>query len=68
MVNSGNEAIIVKNTLKDNLKKHLEGLGFVAGAKVKILTESDGNLIVYIKDSKLAIDRGMAQRVIVKLV
>lgn len=46
--------------------KHLRNLGFVKGAKISIVNEIDGNVIVKIKDSKIAIDRDLAKKIMVK--
>lgn len=46
-------------------ERHLSGLGFVKGASIRVLNEVNGNLIVRIKDSKVAIDRCIARKIIV---
>lgn len=43
---------------------HLENLGFVPGALVKVVTEQAGNLIVEVKGSQVALDRASAKRII----
>ena len=50
---------------KCNQDRHLCNLGFVKGAKIMIVNEVAGNLIVKVKDSKVAIDRGIAKKIIV---
>lgn len=48
------------------MKKHLEDLGFVVGSRVSIISASgDGNIIVNLKESRLAITEQMAQKVMV---
>lgn len=47
------------------LKKHLEDIGIVAGAKLIPLSQSDGNMIVRIRDSRIAINMGVAKNIIV---
>ncbi len=47
------------------LRKHLENLGFVAGADVTVITSISGNIIVNIKNSRVAISREMAQKIMV---
>lgn len=46
-------------------KKHLADLGFVVGATVKVITEANGNLIVNIKESRVAIGASMAMKIFV---
>lgn len=51
---------------KDATKKFLESLGFVAGECVTIISELGGNIIVAVKNSRIAVDKSMAQRIIVE--
>ena len=61
------------NIVKINYKKignekeirHLTNLGFVTGAKIDVLTEASGNLIVKIKDSKMDINEKIARNIFV---
>ncbi len=47
------------------VKRHLEDLGFVVGASVTIISRVGGNVIVNVKESRLAIDEKMAQKIMV---
>ncbi|MCR5800320.1 MAG: ferrous iron transport protein A [Lachnospiraceae bacterium] len=47
------------------IKKHLENLGFIAGADVTIVTSLGGNVIVNVKESRVAISEEMARRIMV---
>ena len=47
------------------VKKHLEDLGFVAGGNVTVISAIGGNLIVNVKDSRVAISREMAGKIMV---
>ena len=47
------------------VKKHLEDLGFVVGGTVTIVSAIGGNLIVNVKDSRVAIGRDMANKIMV---
>jgi ferrous iron transport protein A len=49
----------------DELKKRLETLGFTVGSEVMVVSELAGNLIVNVKDSRVAISREMANKIIV---
>ena len=61
----GEESIIRKVGGKPEVEKHLENLGFVAGGTVKVITETNGNLIVSVKEARIAISREMAQKIMV---
>ncbi|MEZ4357847.1 MAG: FeoA domain-containing protein [Eubacteriales bacterium] len=56
---------IKKISGKSNTKRFLETLGFVVGEEVFVVTELCGNIIVNIKNSRIAISREMANRIIV---
>ena len=47
------------------MKRHLEDLGFVAGGEVTVISAIGGNLIVNVKDSRVAISREMAGKILV---
>ena len=57
--------IIRKITGRDEVRQHLAELGFVVGEAVTVVSELGGSLILSIKDSRIALDRGMAMRIIV---
>ena len=61
----GEENIILKVGGNPEVKKHLEDLGFVAGGSVRVVSTIGGNLIVNVKESRVAIDREMAAKVMV---
>ena len=46
-------------------RKHLENLGFVAGAAVRIVTKMNGNVIVNVKETRVAISEEMARKIMV---
>ena len=50
---------------RDEVRQHLNDLGFVIGEEVRIVNELGGNLILSVKDSRIALDRSMATRVII---
>lgn len=47
------------------VKKHLEDLGFVVGAIVTVVSTLGGNVIVNVKESRVAISREMAQKIMI---
>lgn len=61
----GEENIIKKIGGNPEMKKHLESLGFVVGGNVTVINTIAGNVIVNIKESRVAISREMAQKIMV---
>ena len=61
----GEPASIKKVGGKEDVRQFLENLGFVTGADVTVISTVGGNLIVNIKDSRIAIGKDMASRIIV---
>lgn len=61
----GEENIIKRIGGKQELKAHLETLGFVVGGAVTIVSAMGGNIIVNVKQSRIAISREMAQKIMV---
>lgn len=49
----------------DVIKAHLEDLGFVTGADICVINELAGNIIVNVKESRVAIDRNLANKIMV---
>ena len=65
MVGTGQEMQIRKINGKDDTKRFLESLGFVVGGSIPVVSENQGNLIVSVKDSRVAISREMANKIMV---
>ncbi len=63
--NVGEENMIRKVGGSSELKKHLEDMGFVAGGNVTVISTIGGNLIVNVKDSRVAISREMAGKILI---
>ena len=63
--NIGEENIIKKVGGSPDLKSHLEDMGFVVGANVSLINSIGGNVIVSVKEVRVAISREMAQRIMV---
>ena len=61
----GEENIIRKIGRKQEVKAHLENLGFVAGGAVTVVSAIGGNVIVNVKDSRIAVSKEMAQKIMV---
>ncbi|MCH5347953.1 MAG: ferrous iron transport protein A [Oscillospiraceae bacterium] len=65
MANTGEENIIKKVGGNPETRKFLESLGFVAGGAVTIISENGGNVIVNVKESRVAVSKEMANKIIV---
>ncbi len=65
MLGSGVKKHIVKISGKDKVRRFLESLGFVEGAEVSIVSEMSGDMIVNVKDSRVAINKELARCIIV---
>jgi ferrous iron transport protein A len=61
----GEENIIKKIGGKQEVKAHLENLGFVVGGAVTIINTMGGNVIVNVKESRIAISKEMAQKIMI---
>ena len=65
MAKPGETYTICKVTGKDEVRQHLAELGFVVDGAVTVVSEVGGNLILQVKDSRVALDRNMATRILV---
>ena len=63
--NVGESNIIKKISGNDEVRRHLENLGFVVGSDVSIINSLAGNVIVRVKDSRIAINEDMARRIMI---
>ncbi len=61
----GEDSIIRRVGGSQEMKKHMEDLGFVVGGTVTVVSETSGNLIVSVKDTRIAISREMAGKIMV---
>ena len=50
---------------KPEVRRHLENLGFVAGSTVRVVNTLGGNVIVQVKDARVAVSRELAQKIMV---
>ena len=65
MVKQGEPNTIRRVGGKEETRRFIENLGFVAGAEVMVISETNGNMIVNIKDSRVAIGKDMANKIMV---
>lgn len=63
--NIGENCIIKKVGGNPETKKHLENLGFVVGGEVSVINEIGGNLIVNVKEARVAISKEMAGKIMI---
>ena len=61
----GEENMIHKVGGSPEVKKHLEDLGFVAGSSVTVVSALNGNIIVKVKEARVAISEEMARRIMI---
>ncbi|MBQ7534382.1 MAG: ferrous iron transport protein A [Stomatobaculum sp.] len=63
MAKPGDTVTIRRITGKDDIRQHLAELGFVVDTEVTVVAGLSGNLIVQVKDSRVALDQSMASRI-----
>ncbi|HOV41654.1 MAG TPA: FeoA family protein [Oscillospiraceae bacterium] len=66
MAPNGVQTRVKKINGRDETKRFLENLGFTEGAILTVISELGGNMIINIKDTRIAIDKTMANRIIVE--
>ena len=65
MAKAGETVTVRRISGKDEVRSHLAELGFVVDSDVTVVSEIAGNLIVQVKDSRIALDKSMANRIMV---
>ena len=65
LMSPGEDAIIQRIGGKPEVRQHLENLGFVVGGNVSVINTIGGNLIVNVKEARVAISREMAQKIMI---
>ena len=65
MAKTGETVMIRRIAGRDETRQHLAELGFVVDSSVTVVSEMAGNLIVQVKDSRIALDKTMANRIII---
>jgi len=65
MADEGQVHTIFKITGRDEVRRHLAELGLVVGEEVTVMNRLGGNLILQVKDSRIALDRGLASRIMI---
>ena len=65
MAKAGEANVIKKVGGKEETRRFLENLGFVIGGLVTVVSEIDGNMIVNVKESRVAINKDMANKIMI---
>lgn len=66
MVDKGKAVVVQRVGGKEETRRFLENLGFVSGATIMVINEASGNLIVNVKESRIAIGKDMANKIMVQ--
>ncbi len=66
MARAGIKNFICKINGKDDVRRFLSNLGFVEGENITVISELGGNMIVNVKDARIAISKSMANRILIK--
>lgn len=64
-VEIGDTKVIVDFKGKEDIKRHLQDMGFVKGESVKLLSENESGLILLVKGVRVAINKGLASKIMV---
>ncbi|MCI7808191.1 ferrous iron transport protein A [bacterium] len=65
LADTGETYVIKRIGGKPEVKKHLENLGFVIGSNVSVINTIGGNIIVKVKEARVAISQEMAQKIMI---
>ena len=65
LLGTGEGSLIPRVGGKPETRQFLEGLGFVVGSPIKVISQIDGNVICSIKDTRVAISKEMAKKIYV---
>ena len=65
MLSRGQEGTVKRITGKDEVRTFLKSLGFVEGGRVSVVNEIGGTVIVHVKDTRVALSKNMACRILV---
>lgn len=66
MVGIGETRMIKECRCKEDMKRHLQDLGFIQGEMVKVVGENSSGLILLVKGVKIALNRGLASQITVQ--
>ena len=64
MTSPGEKQTIALIRGREETRRYLESMGFIVGANISIVSEFNGNIIVNVKDTRVALDKGMAAKIL----
>ena len=64
-INTGETRVIVDFRGKDDVKRHLQDIGFIKGESIKLLSQNESGMIILIKGVRVAINKGLASKIMV---
>ena len=62
---AGKDMNVCKINGKDEVRSYLASLGFVEGASVRVVNDLNGNVIVHVKETRIALDKELSNRIVV---
>ena len=62
---AGKDMNVCRITGKDEVRSYLASLGFVEGASVRVVNELNGNVIIHVKETRIALDKTLSNRIVV---
>lgn len=62
----GVQMVVSKVTGKDEMRQYLAKLGFVEGSSVRVVSTLNGNVIINVKETRVALDKSLSNRIVVK--
>lgn len=65
LAKNGETVTIRRVTGTDEVRQHLAELGFIPGEQVAVISQNGGNLIIQVKDSRIALDKTMANKIFI---
>ncbi len=65
MVQPGETKVISEFRGKEDVKRHLQDIGFIKGESVKVLSENESGIILLVKGTRIALNRGLASKIMV---
>lgn len=65
MADVGEAVSIKKINGRENVRQHLKNLGFVTGEEVTIISKLNGNMVLSVKDSRLALDKSVTSKIMI---
>ncbi len=65
MASIGDVVVIKRIAGKDEVRRHLAELGFVVGTEIKVVTDMGGNLIIQVRESRVALDKTIASKIMI---